>query len=74
MALPGRTEHQEDRLPLERALRALEDAKKSLKALQKKTSVSSNPELQQSVKDVRERLKKVIKRSATICDVWASRV
>jgi hypothetical protein len=36
MALPGRTENQEDRLPLERALRALEDAKKSLKAFAKK--------------------------------------
>jgi hypothetical protein len=74
MALPVRTENQEDRLPLERALRALEDARTSLKAFGQKTSVKNNPALQQSVKDVRHRLKKVIKRSATICDTWDGRV
>jgi hypothetical protein len=74
MALPVRTENQEDRLPLERALRALEDAKTSLKTFARKTSVKNNPALQQSVKDVRHRLKKVIKRSAMICDTWDGRV
>jgi hypothetical protein len=74
MALPVRTENQEDRLPLQRALRALEDAKMSLKTFARKTSVKNNPALQQSVKDVRHRLKKVIKRSATISDTWDRRV
>jgi hypothetical protein len=74
MALPGRTENQEDRLPPERALRALQDGRTPLKAFAKKTSVSSNPELQQSVKDVRYRLKKVIKRSTMIGEVWEGRV
>jgi hypothetical protein len=74
MALPGRIENLEDRLPLERALRALEDAKTSLKTSAKKTSVKNNPALQQSVKDVRHRLKKLTKRGATICDVWDGRV
>ena len=74
MALPVRTENQEDRLPLQRALRALEDAKMSLKTFARKTSVKNNPALQQSVKDVRHRLKKVIKRSAMICDTWDGRV
>jgi len=49
MALPAKTANREDRLPLERALRALEDAKKPLKEFAEKPSVTENLILKEAV-------------------------
>jgi hypothetical protein len=45
MALPVKSEKREDKLPLERALRALEDARKSLKQFSATESVAANDAL-----------------------------
>lgn len=66
-----KTEKQEDRLPLERALRALEDAHKSLKAFSTKDSVANNNALRAEVKTARHKAKKLRERCQALMTLWA---
>jgi hypothetical protein len=63
MALPVKSEKREDKLPLERALRALEEVRKSLKKFSASESVARNDVLNAELKIVRHRAKKLSKRT-----------
>jgi hypothetical protein len=58
MSLPVSTAIKEDALPLQRALRALEDARKSLKAFARTASVEADASLATTVKSLRRQVKK----------------
>jgi hypothetical protein len=58
MALPVRSAFKEDALPLQRALRALDDARKSLKAFSQTQSVEADASLAEAVKALRRQVKK----------------
>jgi hypothetical protein len=60
----------EDKLPLERALRALEDVRKSLKEFATKESVTENVALSAGVKTIRHKAKKLRKHIAELAEVW----
>jgi hypothetical protein len=60
----------EDKLPLERALRALEDLHKSLKEFAKADSVERNPDLKLEAENVRAKAKKLRKRSKALAASW----
>jgi hypothetical protein len=60
----------EDKLPLERALRALEDLHKSLKEFAKVDSVEGNPDLKAEAENVRAKAKKLRKRSEALAALW----
>ena len=57
MAQPAKIGKREDKLPLERALRALEDVHSSLKEFAKQDSVKENEALNTGVKTARTRQK-----------------
>jgi hypothetical protein len=63
MASPAK---REDKLPLERALRALEDLHKSLKEFSKTDSVVGNVELNAEAENVRDKAKKLRRRSEAL--------
>ena len=67
MASPAK---REDKLPLERALRALEDLHKSLKEFSKTDSVVGNVELNAEAENVRAKAKKLRKRSEALAALW----
>lgn len=60
----------EDKLPLERALRALEDLHKSLKEFSKVDSVLRNADLSAEAKNIRDKAKKLRKRSEALASLW----
>jgi hypothetical protein len=70
MATPERIEKREDKLPLERALRALEDVHKSLKDFSKTDTVAKNDALAAALKTVRHKAKKLRKRVNTLAGLW----
>ena len=65
-----RSEQREDRLPLERALRALEDVPKSLKQFSATDSVAGNAALNAELKIVRHNARKLRKRTMALESVW----
>jgi hypothetical protein len=67
MASPAK---REDKLPLERALRALEDLHKSLKEFSKTDSVAGNAELNAEAGNVRDKAKKLRRRSEAQAALW----
>jgi hypothetical protein len=67
MASPAK---REDKLPLERALRALEDLHKSLKEFSKTDSVVGNAELNAEAENVRDKAKKLRRRSEALAALW----
>src|SRR5207248_5257557 len=58
MTLPARSEVKADVLPLQRALRALKDARSSLKQFGKTGSLKADPALSESVNVLRGKVKK----------------
>jgi two-component sensor histidine kinase len=60
----------EDKLPLERALRALEDLHKSLKEFATVDSVARNPDLKAEAENVRAKTKKLRKRTQALAAIW----
>jgi hypothetical protein len=60
----------EDKLPLERALRALEDVHSSLKEFAKRESVAGNAALKANVKTVRRKARKLRKLSEELSVLW----
>jgi hypothetical protein len=63
MAMTAKIDKQEDRLPLERALRALEDVHKSLKEFSKTDTVAKNDLVAAELKTVRHKAKKLRERA-----------
>jgi hypothetical protein len=60
----------EDKLPLERALRALEDVHKSLKEFSKQRSVAENAALNGLTKTTRHKAKKLRKLTTELASLW----
>jgi hypothetical protein len=60
----------EDKLPLERALRALEDVHKSLKEFSRKPSVVENAALNAEIETVRHKAKKLRQRTTELAALW----
>jgi hypothetical protein len=70
MTLPMRTEVKEDIMPLQRALRALDDAKRSLKQFSQTRSVEKSQALAASVDELRHKVKKARKLGQEIGQRW----
>jgi hypothetical protein len=70
MAHPAKLGKLEDKLPLERALRALEDVHKSLKEFSKKETVAENVALSAEIKTVRHKVKNLRKRATAMAALW----
>jgi hypothetical protein len=70
MATLERTEKREDKLPLERALRALEDVHKSLKDFSKTDTIAKNDTLAAELKTVRHKARKLRKRVNKFAGLW----
>jgi hypothetical protein len=70
MAASDKTEKREDKLPLERALRALEDVHKSLKDFSNTDTVARNDALAAELKTVRHKARKLRKRAHTLFGLW----
>jgi hypothetical protein len=70
MAQPAKAGKREDKLPLERALRALEDVHASLKQFSKQDSVRENEALNASIKTVRQKAKKLRRLTAELAALW----
>jgi hypothetical protein len=66
----AKIEKREDKLPLERALRALEDVHKSLKDFSKTDTVAKNNVLAAELKTVRHNAKKLRKRAKALAELW----
>ena len=70
MATSAKPPQREDKLPLERALRALEDVHKSLKEFSKRRSVIENVALNGMVKTTRHKAKKLRKLTTELASLW----
>lgn len=70
MTLPPRSEVKEDVLDLQRALRALDDAKASLKKFSRTGSVEASQALSASVDELRRKVKKAHKLGREIAQRW----
>jgi hypothetical protein len=70
MAQPAKAGKREDKLPLERALRALEDVHASLKQFSKQDSVRENATLNAGIKTVRQKAKKLRRLTAELVALW----
>ena len=70
MAQPAIAGKREDKLPLERALRALEDVHASLKQFSKQDSVRENEALNASIKTVRQKAKKLRRLTGELAALW----
>jgi hypothetical protein len=66
----AKSPQREDKLPLERALRALEDVHKSLKDFSKQRSVIENIALNEMVKTTRHKAKKLRKLTTELASLW----
>jgi hypothetical protein len=71
MAAPEKSAKREDKLPLERALRALEDVHKSLKEFSATDAVKDNAAFAAELKTVRHKAKKLRKRVNSLTVLWA---
>jgi hypothetical protein len=60
----------EDKLPLERALRALEDVHQSLKEFSTTDTVTNNDAFAAEFKTVRHKAKKLRKRANALAGLW----
>jgi hypothetical protein len=60
----------EDKLPLERALRALEDVHQSLKEFSTMDTVTNNDAFAAELKIVRHKAKKLRKRANNLAGLW----
>lgn len=60
----------EDKLPLERALRALEDVHKSRKEFSMTDTVAKNGALNAEIKTVRHKVRKLRKRATALVGLW----
>jgi hypothetical protein len=60
----------EDKLPLERALRALEDVHQSLREFSATDSVTNNDAFVAELKKVRHKSKKLRKRAIALAALW----
>jgi hypothetical protein len=72
MSLPLKTSIREDALPLQRAMRALDDAKKSLKAFSQTRSVETDPSLATSVEALRRKVKRARKFGKDVASRWTA--
>lgn len=70
MATPAKSAKREDKLPLERALRALEDVHQSLKEFSTTDTVSDNDAIAAEIKSVRHKAKKLRKRTNSLAALW----
>jgi hypothetical protein len=70
MAQPAKIGKREDKLPLERALHALEDVHMSLKEFSKKDSVAENAALNAIVETARQKTKKLRKLTTELATLW----
>jgi hypothetical protein len=70
VATSAKPPQREDKLPLERALRALEDIHKSLKEFSKRRSVIENVALNGMVKTTRHKAKKLRKLTTELASLW----
>jgi hypothetical protein len=70
VATPAKTAKREDKLPLERALRALEDVHKSLKEFSATDAVTNNDAIAFELKTVRHKAKKVRERANSLASLW----
>jgi hypothetical protein len=70
LATPARSAKREDKLPLERALRALEDVHQSLKEFSATESVTNNDAFAAELKTVRHKAKKLRKRAIALAASW----
>jgi cell fate (sporulation/competence/biofilm development) regulator YlbF (YheA/YmcA/DUF963 family) len=70
VATSAKPPQREDKLPLERALRALEDVHKSLKEFSKRRSVIENVALNGMVKTTRHKAKKLRKLTTELASLW----
>ena len=70
MTTSAKSPQREDKLPLERALRALEDVHKSLKEFSKQRSVIENIALNGMVKTTRHKAKKLRKLTTELASLW----
>jgi hypothetical protein len=70
MATPAKSAKREDKLPLERALRALEDVHASLKQFAKQPSVTENAALNALLKNTRHKTKKLRKMATELALLW----
>jgi hypothetical protein len=67
---PAKFAKREDKLPLERALRALEDVHQSLKEFSTTDTVTSNDAFAAELKTIRHKAKKLRKRANTLAGLW----
>jgi hypothetical protein len=70
LAKPAISAKREDKLPLERALRALEDVHQSLKEFAQADSVTKNDAFAADLKTVRHKVKKLRKRAIALATLW----
>ena len=70
MTLPVRSEVKEDALLLQRALRALDDARRSLKKFGQTGSVEGDPALSKGVDVLRRKVKRARKVARGIAQRW----
>jgi hypothetical protein len=70
VATPAKSAKREDKLPLERALRALEDVHKSLKEFSATDAVINNDAVAAELKTVRHKAKKLRKRANSLAALW----
>jgi hypothetical protein len=70
VAIPAKSAKREDKLPLERALRALEDVHQSLKEFSSKDTVSNNDAIAAELKAVRHKAKRLRKRTSSLAASW----
>lgn len=70
MATPAKIAKREHKLPLERALRALEDVHQSLKDFSTTDTVTNNDAFAAELKTVRHKAKKLRKRANTLAGLW----
>jgi DNA/RNA-binding domain of Phe-tRNA-synthetase-like protein len=70
MSLPLKTSNREDALPLQRAIRALDDARKSLKAFSQTQSVKTDPSLATSLEALRRKVKRARKLGKEVASRW----
>jgi hypothetical protein len=70
MALLVKPEKREDKLPLERALRALEDVRRSLKQFSATESVLGNDALNAELKIMRHKARKLRKHAMALGRLW----
>jgi hypothetical protein len=70
VATPTVIGKREDKLPLERALRALEDVHKSLKEFSNTDTVATNNALNAEIKTVRRKARKLRKRTTALAGLW----